>query len=195
MYGVVIIILCSEYSVLSFRFPGKGTSKFPACLQVVASVHWDGICKVDWQQLAKPALPLSWGLGVNTTAWMHPVPHIRHRTRVQGPLGDQGCAEGGGIPPESRLGTLPGVALQGLALCLTSAPHGGPEWPHQWPVALLEMQVAFWWEFRHPEELIAPWPGTGGGLPNGSWRLRKIVLTQNILLEQEGTLNSTGRAF
>lgn len=66
---------------------------------------------------------------------------------------------------------------------------------HQWPVALLEMQVVIWWELRHPEELIVPWPGTGGGLPNGSQRPREIVLSPNILPEQEGTLNSTGSAF
>lgn len=87
------------------------------------------------------------------------------------------------------------MALQGLALCLNFAAYKGSEWPHQQPVALLEMQVAIWWEFRHPEQLIVPWPGIGGGLPNGSQRPREIVLSLNILPEQEGTLNGTGSAF
>lgn len=31
------------------------------------------------------------------------------------------------LPFREQMGTSLGVALQGLALCLTFAPHGGPE--------------------------------------------------------------------
>jgi hypothetical protein len=48
-------------------------------LQVVASMDLDETHEVDQPELAKPALSLSQGLGVDVTLWMHLVPCIRYR--------------------------------------------------------------------------------------------------------------------